>query len=84
MKTSVNLEKKSLWSYYWEAVTSKYAAFNEGASRRQYWSFVLFYTLFNILITFFIVMGEAFSVKMGGRGVSPPSPREETKKGRNR
>lgn len=64
MKTSVNLEKKSLWSYYWEAVTSKYAAFNEGASRRQYWSFVLFYTLFNILITFFIVMGEAFSVNL--------------------
>jgi len=41
----------SLWSYFWNAITTNYANFRGRARRKEYWGFALFYTLGMILLS---------------------------------
>lgn len=55
---------KSLWDYYLSAVFTKYAAFKGVATRKEYWSYVLFYNLLSLLTVLFVVIGESFAVDL--------------------
>lgn len=54
-------QDRSDWSYYIECITTKYCCFSGRARRKEYWGFILFSTMFSLLINFFILMigGEA-------------------------
>lgn len=45
---------KSLWSYFLECMTTKYCKFNGRARRREFWGFILFYSLISIFLGFII------------------------------
>ena len=50
----------SMWSYFVECLTDKYASFSGRARRKEYFSFVLFVWLFNLLLNIIVlsVAGE--------------------------
>lgn len=51
--------EKSLWAYYKECWTSKYADFKGRARRKEYWAFWLFQTLISIaLIVGLVVVSQ--------------------------
>lgn len=54
----------SMWDYYITAITTKYAAFKGIATRKEYWSFVLFYTLFSLPFGILALLGIFFLVDL--------------------
>lgn len=63
-------ENLSLWGFFTRAIGEKYAAFTGRASRKEYWSVVLFNTLFLILIAFLGAMLDGIAGNLG-----QPEPR---------
>lgn len=48
-----------LWAYFWNCMTSNYATFRGRARRKEYWGFVLFWTLALIAISFAGILIDA-------------------------
>jgi uncharacterized membrane protein YhaH (DUF805 family)/cold shock CspA family protein len=61
----------SLWSYFCAAITTNYANFRGRARRKEYWGFVLFYTLGMILLT---IAGLAIDTKVGNFDYGSDAP----------
>jgi uncharacterized membrane protein YhaH (DUF805 family) len=40
-----------LWSYFWRGLTANYANFRDRASRKEFWSYALFWTIVFIVLT---------------------------------
>ncbi|MBL8577497.1 MAG: DUF805 domain-containing protein [Mesorhizobium sp.] len=48
-----------LWAYFWNSMTTDYATFRGRARRKEYWAFVLFWTLALIVLSFVGLMIDA-------------------------
>lgn len=58
----------SLWSLYWGALTQRYVGFSGRASRKEYWSYILFFYLFLLgllIVTFLIDIGIDKNLRNG-------------------
>jgi len=58
----------SLWSLYWGALTQRYVGFSGRASRKEYWSYILFFYLFLIgllIVAFLIDLGIDQNLRNG-------------------
>lgn len=54
----------SMWDYYITAITTKYAAFKGIATRKEYWSFVLFYNLLGLPFGVAALLGSFFLINL--------------------
>ncbi len=58
------MKKETMWNLYLSCITKKFADFKGCATRKEYWSYVLFYTFFSIPITLIIDSGVAAPIDM--------------------
>ncbi len=56
-----NKKEKSLWGYFIECMTTKYACFEGRARRKEYFSFALFLFMCNVMCGFFSGILQYFS-----------------------
>jgi uncharacterized membrane protein YhaH (DUF805 family) len=64
-------EATSVWGYFRDGVTTNYANFRGRARRKEYWGFVLFYTLGMILLT---IAGLAIDAAVGNFDYGSEAP----------
>ncbi len=49
-------QNPSLWDHFYTCITDKYATFEGRANLKEYWSFILFYTLIFFVLAFVTIM----------------------------
>mgnify|MGYP005813796595 CR=1 FL=1 len=57
--TAAPTPSMGMWGYFWKCMTSDYATFRGRARRKEYWAFVLFWTLALIAVSFAGLMIDA-------------------------
>lgn len=49
-------QDRSAWSYYIECITTKYCCFSGRARRKEYWGYIMFYSLMSMLINILLII----------------------------
>lgn len=63
--------RTGLWDYFWRALTANYANFRDRARRKEYWGYMLFWTLGFVALCGAGVVIDGSTGRFGGTGDGP-------------
>lgn len=65
------VDDRSMWGFFTRALTERYVQFTGRARRKEYWSYILFWIIFFILLC---IVGAAIDFAIGNLGPDPDRP----------